>query len=407
MKKAIITTLGMIGKDRNDNFNTAKYKFDPAVVKTDKTFDYVNIFPLLVQSFSDDYEIIPLYTDESLQRQRETLEFHKIDFDIEKNGRRIDENSSNYIFETINKIMEDTQYSEFIVDVTHGFRSIPILTTVNMIITNFQDNKKIKHIIYAEEDFSNKGNYLIKDLIEYLDIANMAFILTTFEKNYTVSSHIKSDKYKPLIDAMNDFSNDIMALNLNNLFTQSSTKLTTILNSITEASIYSQAKKLHKTIEKLTTYEGKKYYQTYLDLAKDLFTKNYMLLSLALLFESIRMYIKSTIKKEHKELVEKVEKDFKNDKYRINDFFKNLKHPIGDRYSRDDKNRNNTNLSKEEYKILKNEFDKLNIVKLYDKIDKKRNNLAHANTHETFNDIHNDIDKLIKEYEEVISKTHK
>ncbi|MCI0501929.1 MAG: hypothetical protein L0Y61_09345, partial [Epsilonproteobacteria bacterium] len=138
-------------------------------------------------------------------------------------------------------------------------------------------------------------------------------------------------------------------------------------------------------------------------LSKDLFEKNYMLLSLTLLFESIRMYIKTTIKKKHKELVEKVENTFNNDLYKIGDFFKNLKHPIRDKYKRDEKNRNSANLFPEDYIKLKEAFDGLKVVPIYDKIDKKRNNLAHANTNGTFKDIHDEIDKILKEYEKFIS----
>jgi hypothetical protein len=183
------------------------------------------------------------------------------------------------------------------------------------------------------------------------------------------------------------------------------------LDEIEDVSIFKQAQNLKERIKKLTGYQGKKYYQTYFDLSKDLFEKNYMLLSLALLFESIRMYIKTTIKKEHKELVEKVEITFINnntnkiDLYKIGDFFKNLSWKSYDKLIKDPKTPKalSVNLSEIDYKKLKKAFDGLNVVAIYDKIDKKRNNLAHANTNGNFQTIQGDIKKLIEEYEKFIS----
>ncbi|GAB1464836.1 hypothetical protein MASR2M54_03360 [Aliarcobacter cryaerophilus] len=87
---------------------------------------------------------------------------------------------------------------------------------VDLIIQNFQDTQKLKKILFAKEIQAFK-EYEIIDLKEYLELANISFVLTTFEKNYTVASHIKSVKYSKLLKELNDFSNDLMALNIGNL----------------------------------------------------------------------------------------------------------------------------------------------------------------------------------------------
>lgn len=402
MKRAIITTLGMIGKDKNGEFAKVNYFFDDSIIKLDKSVQFVNVFPLFIELFSKNFQIIPLYTEESHTRQQETLKFHNIDFDIAKNGVKIDENSPNEIFDAVNQILLTEKYSNIIVDVTHGFRSIPILTTINMVIANFQNNQKIMSIIYAQEDFENKGNYLIKDLKEYLEISNISFILTTFNKNYTVANHIKSKKYGNLIESLENFSNDIMALSLNNLYKNTSRLLIKELETIDNISIKFQAENLKIHIENMCNYEGKKRFETFYNLAKDLFEKNYMLLSLSLLFESIRLYIKSTIKKEHPSIVEEVESKYNNDLYKIGDFFKNLKWKNYEKFINDKKNK--IDISEKNYNKLKNSYPKY-LKKLYEDIDKKRNNLAHANSDTiSFHDIKSDIETLFNEYEKLCIK---
>jgi hypothetical protein len=271
---------------------------------------------------------------------------------------------------------------------------------VDLIIQNFQNTQKIQKIFFAKEIIKHepkqKGLYEMIDLKDYLDLANISFILTTFKKNYTVANHIKSIEYPDLMIALNDFSNDIMALSLNHLFTISAPRLIEKLNAIVNDSMKKQATALSEHIVELTTYNGKKRYQTYFDLSKELFEKNYMLLSLALLFESIRMYIKTTIKKGHPELIGRVETFFNGDLYKIGFFCKNLKDKGFGSLTEELKNQ----ITEKEYKILKANFKNLNIKDLYEKIDKKRNNLAHANSDkESFEDIRQEIKNLLSEYE--------
>jgi hypothetical protein len=275
---------------------------------------------------------------------------------------------------------------------------------VDLIIQNFQNTQKIQKIFFAKEIIKHepkqKGLYEMIDLKDYLDLANISFILTTFKKNYTVANHIKSIEYPDLMIALNDFSNDIMALSLNHLFTISAPRLIEKLNAIVNDSMKKQATALSEHIVELTTYNGKKRYQTYFDLSKELFDKNYMLLSLALLYESIRMYIKTTIKKDHQELIGRVETFFKGDLYEIGFFCKNLDWKQYDKIKNDKKTKK-IDLTENEYRALQLSFNNLNIKDLYERIDKKRNNLAHANSDtNAFQTIKDDIQKLLKEYED-------
>ena len=331
MKKAVITILGIQGGKVVDGKVTifdfdhqAKYFFENQ--EKENAQKYFNTLPLLIDKYSSQWEIIPMFTQDARLFNQEILKHDKKELQFSDDFLIEDERDFKKVFAKFDKIIDG--YDEVIVDLTHGFRHLPLLMLVDLLIHNFRDTKKIQQILFAKEEDKHtaqkQGIYEIINLKEYLELSNISFILTTFEKNYTVANHISSNKYGDLIEALNDVSNDIMALNLNNLFNKSIKMLIKELSKIDDPSIIIQAKELKKAME-CTFKKDEKRYLTYYNLSKVLFDKNYMLLSLALLFESIRLYIKTTIKKEHKEIVIKVEKQFHQDLYKIGDFFKNLK----------------------------------------------------------------------------------
>jgi CRISPR-associated DxTHG motif protein len=408
MKKAVITILGIQGgyvqnnEVKFSNFDhRAKYYFEFEGQANENAEEFFNTLPLLIQKYQDTHTIIPVFTEDARIFNKKVLEdaYSTLALNFDEKYLIKDDKNFNEIFSLIDKTISD--FDEVIVDVSHGFRHLPILMIVDLIIQNFQNTQKIQKIFFAKEIIKHepkqKGLYEMIDLKDYLDLANISFILTTFKKNYTVANHIKSIKYPDLMNALKDFSNDIMALSLNNLFKSSAQTLIGELKKIDNVSVQRQTKELLEHIQELTAYEGKKRYQTYFDLSKELFEKNYMLLSLALLFESIRMYIKTTIKKGHPELIGRVETFFEDDLYKIGSFCKNLK----DKDFRSLTKELKKQIKEEEYEILQTNFKNLNIKDLYERIDKKRNNLAHANSDtNAFQTIKDDIQKLLKEYED-------
>ena len=225
-----------------------------------------------------------------------------------------------------------------------------------------------------------------------------------FEKNYTVASHIKSQKYKKLLQKLNDFSNDLMALNIGNL-KKTAKELFDELEKIEDISILEQARKLKQTINQLINFSNNDLYFYYYELSKTLFEKNYILLSLTLLYESTVLYIIYSIEKKNNDLYKHLEEYFKNkfnEKYiyQLGDLLKNL--------HRDFKDNNKINrnlLDEKEYLLLQNSYRSLNIQILSKNINDKRNNLAHANSIKSFKDISNEVSGLIFQYEsQIINK---
>jgi CRISPR-associated DxTHG motif protein len=396
-EKAVITILGLIGG--NENHQKATYYFED---KKEEKKEYFNTFPLLIEKFSNDYKIVPLHTKEAKSVNEKVLQRSDITFaNFEEKYFIDDDKNFTKLFNIINSAIEE--YDELIIDVSHGFRHLPILMVVDLIIQNFQDTSKIKQIFFAKEIVQYK-EYEIIDLKEYLDLANISFVLTTFEKNYTVASHIKSEKYKKLLKELNDFSNDLMALNIGNL-KKTANELIIELDKIEEISIEKQALKLKETVQQLSNFENNDLYFYYYQLSKTLFEKNYILLSLTLLYESTVLFILFSIEKKNNEIYKKLENHFKNKFnetyiYQLGDLLKNLHRNFVDN------NKINRNLLNEkEYLLLQNSYKSLNIQKLSKDINDKRNNLAHANSIKSFQDISQEVSKLIFQYEsQIINK---
>jgi len=384
-KIAIITILGTINSDK------ALYTKEKTLKLDIKDGEYKNMFPLLYDSFKNVKEatLIPIYTKKAIEIQKSVLP----SVDIKENGYEIDEEKFDEIFNTINSILSDNSFTDFIVDISHGFRHLPILATVSMIISNFQDSSKVKNILFTKEIDKFK-HYEIIDLKDYLEIANISFVLNTFDDNYTVAHHINSQKYSSLIKSLNNFSNDIMALNLSNLHNISLLTLIKELEKIEDISIKYMAEQLKQNLLEDFSYEDKMYL-TFYKISKNLFEKNYILLSLSLLYESIRIYIKTIIKKNEKAVVLKIEEFYKNDLYKLGDFFKKL-------YKRDYyylSEKEKSTISKFEYEKLQLAY-KRNITtpSLIKDIEHTRNDLSHANSKEKFEQIKQKVSTLIERY---------
>jgi len=107
---------------------------------------------------------------------------------------------------------------------------------VNLIIASIKDIDKIEHIFFAKEIISRK-EYEIIDLLDYIGLAKLSFVLETFNENYTVGNRLifKNSKYQDLVDSLRIISSHILANSLktlvekdNNLVSQTIAKLNSL-----------------------------------------------------------------------------------------------------------------------------------------------------------------------------------
>jgi len=428
MKKALITILGTIGgrfdQDKKEyvfvrDTNKSYYSSDLLNLKDKK---YTNMLPLLIDVYSEEYEIIPIYTKDAAKIQKlvlSELENKKEFLNIFDNGVFIkNENDFNEVFEAIDKKLDE--YEEVIVDVTHGFRHLPILMIIDLIIQNIKQENKITSILFAKEivkpikENNFIGKYEIIDLKEYLDLANITYALSTFTKNYTISSTIKTSKkeYNDFLDELNKFSYHILANSLKAL-KFISINLYKRIDDIMQNQYIEKDKVAFKTVEKylLELKEHMKYigkisnvkedYKRLYYFAENMNEKGYLLNAITLLSEAMGMYCAYVLSQDE-EIKNYIEEYKGSKKYRAYNLSNNSKNVL--RYKQKYRELYLFNKDKQKRiritsKIKSSIFPNENRIKdLVEKIDNLRNNLAHGNSSEAIADVEQKIKNYLEEF---------
>jgi len=428
MKKAVITILGTIGgrfdQDKKEyvfvkNTNKSYYSSKLLGLKDEK---YINMLPLLIDVYSDEYEIIPIYTKDAAKIQKlvlSELENKKEFLNIFDNGVFIkNENDFNEVFEAIDKKLDE--YEEVIVDVTHGFRHLPILMIIDLIIQNIKQKNKIKFILFAKEivkpikENNFVGKYDIIDLRQYLDLANITYALSTFTKNYTISSTIKTsnEEYNNFLDELNKFSYHILANSLKEL-KSISINLYKRIDDIMKNQYSEKDKVVFKTVEKylIELKEHMKYigkisnlkedYKRLYHFAENMNEKGYLLNAITLLSEAMGMYCAYVLSQDE-EIKNYIEEYKKSNKYKAYELSNNSKNIL--RYKNGYKGLYLYNEDKRKAKKITNKIKNMEflneekIVDLVKKIDNLRNNLAHGNSSEAIADVEQKIKNYLEEF---------
>lgn len=279
---------------------------------------YTNMLPLLIDNFGMQ-NVVPIFTVDAKKTQLDVLkkEFQTEHIEIFKEQNFISDDKDFYeILRIINNATSGDD--EYIIDLTHGFRHIPILATISLISQGLNNTDKIKHIFFAKEIEPYK-DYEIIDLKEYLELANMSYMLETFDKNYTVSfvAAFENEDFKNLRGELTKFSNDILANSLKALENRFDIVLQYIENIKKHEQIFtfeSSLDKIKEHIEDLKQISKKRDYQKLYEMAKVLNKKGYLLNAITLLFEGIGYYCVSGLEKISPQ-VEAYVREFKNSKF--------------------------------------------------------------------------------------------
>ena len=416
-KTAVITILGIQGQKENiKTEGCARYYF--AVECADKSQEFFTTLPLLADKFGAE-NIVPIYTTYA-RGFNEAVMAHYPDFQINFNDsyKIVDEKNFEALFEIFERAIDDlvkSGVSKIVFDVTHGFRHLPLLALVDLLIQNFSNVSKIDQILFAKEIEKSKL-YEIIDLRQYLDIANIAFVIAAFSQNYTLAQHINTKKFESLVNALNDFSNNILSLNIAKL-KSSYGELIKELDRIDDIALISRAKNLKERLNKICDWSDSAYVFRY-KLAKDMFEKGYLLQSLVLLFESVNSYIVGVFERNipvvFKKILDECSTMGVRKNYLISNFFiqslKTRDYETDDDFvGRTMKNLKYLELSKEEIKgirdVINTKFGSNNELSKYHKqLDDLRNDFAHGNiSEEEFSHIKQEIKKLFDKYHNFIN----
>jgi len=419
MKKAVITILGVISCRDNKDMR-AKYSISDDLKNILKLKDtnYTNMLPIVIESFYPNYDIVPVYTKDSKKTQIEVLKnceddhienIDKITKEIFTKGIYIeDENQFRTILRQIDEKIRE--YDEVIIDVSHGFRHLPILMTIDLIITSLKEKKKIKQILFAEEIVQYK-EYKIVDLQNYLELSNIAFLINTFKDNYTISKHIqlKDRNFAKLAKTMRQFSDNLMGLSIEHLLDQIVPTLIIEIDNIKDELFNDELRDIKKHIQSI--YVRKEHrYVTFYDIASDVKNKGYLVLAISLMFEGIGFYIKSAfcaLDDNLKDYFDKFEEKIQNQELTYYDMT-NLTRAIftiSKNRLKEVENYNFKEDNKNQFYNFRNQFcigkgDKF--IKLLKNVRDLRNNLLHANSGETVENVSEKVNNLLLEYKRLI-----
>lgn len=285
----------------------------------------------------------------------------------------VSENNLDEIFEKIFKILEDNE--DTILDITHGYRDQSIMAIFASTLSRFLDRKSLKIIFAKEEERFKRYRYVYLD--EYIEITQISLIFTGFIRtlNFIPIKNIKLFKTKVFEDFSKSLlSNDIKGVEKN--YTLLKNELDNLLKNSDLKYLYKLLEDIKGDLSPLNDLanEDVKTYQKYLVLSKITLEKNYLVVSLAYLFEAVREYCSYSFKSHLKGI--NIKKSYK------------LNTSVMDTVSNFKRNGKKNVIQKiypNLYKKNRDIFRK--IANEYEYIRKLRNDLAHINQEKDFKDI--------------------
>jgi CRISPR-associated DxTHG motif protein len=422
----VITFLGKGFKTAKEK--RAKYNFDNELSEkfSLKKANYTNMLPLLIDNFRDK-KIVPIFTKEAQETQLKVLEdeFSKSYISLFDDKYFIKDTKD---FSAILKILNEVinQNSSYIIDLTHSFRHLPILATVSLISNHITDTSRVEHIFFAKEIVPSTkdtiGQYEIIDLKEYLELANLSFMLSTFNYNYTVSENMKfSDSfYQEIADELNDFSSHFLSNSLKTLI--DGTLIDDIVKNLKILQKQDKVKNFKNYIDEIIDYiesiqelkvenEWMRLYR----LSKIMDKRGYQLNAITLLFEAIGFYCLDSfckiniIKKRAKSYRYFIEKEYKpvhifSTYTMVNDARVIIKKRNSFRILHKKQFINNEKLIESIVNLL-NVIDNLDDFKDFiEEMEAFRNNLTHGNSSDSLDDVKLSYQKNLQKFEKIIIK---
>lgn len=405
MKKGIVTILGMINGEK------AEYDLQGTACSA------INIFSLLVNKYASGYEIRPIATEKARDVQQKVLERENLSSTCLQNALIVgDLEDYDTIFRHMNELI--SEYDEIVIDVSHGFRHLPILLMITLVIQNTLDSEKIRSILFAKEVEPGK-KYEVIDLAGYLDLSTIAFTLSRFSENYTVSNNVKfrTQSYQELVDNLGKFSQGILANSLNNLIASNGSAPSLVERIVKEveklqkndlhiANLSEYLKRIIEHMNEIRSFGELKEHERLYRFAKLMHEKWYLLNAITLLNEAIGFYCLNSFGRYDP----KMKKEF--------DTFmrSNNQSPY---YAASESSmivKKLNNFDPEKTKMIKqgnavriiSELEKIgtaksieykNFAALLEEVSRMRNNLAHANSGEIVATAHSEIKGYLQRFE--------
>lgn len=381
----IISILGMAGKDWKTQEALSIY-YDCTVLEK-KSGTFCNSIDVLLSTYDDEFYFIG--TRAAIEFQKELLDFR----DRVCHFVEVEEDSLDDIFEKILALLQE--HDNVMLDITHGFRHQPIMAIFSSTLSQFLGRKELK-IVYAKEKERLKSyEYIYLNM--YIEITQISLLLTGFIRTlnfipvsnmHLLNNVVFEDFSKSLL------SNDLKGVEKNYLLL--SEELKSLQKNKALKHIANLLVKVEEELKPFGMFPVLMHYQKYILLSKMTVEKNYLIVAYAYIFESLREYCSFRFEEICKSIT------FKDDYAKNTAVMNTIANFRRVKFGREilDKHGDIFNNNKADFK---------RVGKLYDKIRKRRNDLAHINKTKDFEDIKKDLKDLLLQVEmlyvdEVLSK---
>jgi len=379
MPKTIISILGTSGaffnfKDctpqRHDDgsikYQSALYK--SAILGKDDA-EFRNSTHFLLENYDAKFFFIGTQCAISFQKSilEESLKGRDVEFVA------IGDNSLDDIFATVLDLL--AKYDDIMLDITHGFRHQPIMAIFASTLSQFLHREDMK-IIFAKEVETHKiYEYIYLDT--YVDITQISLLLTGFIRtlNFIPVSSTKLLNNKVFENFSKSLlSNDLKGVEKHYILLKE--ELTNLRENEAFSHVVGLLDKVEHELNPLVKFDTLEKHMKYLTLSRMTAEKNYLIVALAYVFESLRTYSDSMFYEAYKDI------RYKDDFSKKQDIMNAITN--ADKHNGD----NNNRIYKKHrgfYERNKNALDR--VGKVYLEIRKLRNSLAHINEHKEFEDI--------------------
>ncbi len=363
-------------EEGNIKFQSAKYNSEIFGVTSQS---YKNATEFLLENFDETFVFIGTQC---------AIDFQKIVLAESLEGKDVqyipvEDDSLDDIFE---KILELLQHSdEITLDITHGFRHQPIMAIFASTLSQFLERRALKIVFAKEVEMFKEYTYIYLD--EYIEITHISLLLTGFIRtlNFMPVKNMKLLNNKIFEEFSKSLlSNDIKGVEKNHALLKA--ELVRLQKSEDLKHISSLISKVEKELaplDRLPVYEP---YQKYIELSKMMIEKNYIIVSLAYIFESLREYCAYRFESLCVGIV------FKDD------YAKNT--AVMNTITNFERAKFGTEILKKYggiYHKNRNQFQR--VERLYNRVRTLRNGLAHINKSREFDDIKKDLNQIIFQVE--------
>ena len=399
----VVTFLGTIKKAEDHDVPIYRYDNKLKELYSLKRERYVNMLPLLIDNF-DAKNIVPIFTEKARKIQSEVLKDELGNsYDEIFNNENLIEGEKNFydILRIINNATSGDK--EYIIDLTHGFRHIPILATISLISQSLNNTDKIKHIFFAKE-MKPREEYEIIDLKEYLELANISYILESFNRNYTVAlaSKFKNKNFHDLANQLSTISNHILSNSLKALSNDTDKILNNIeliLKNEQIETFKSSLNDIQQHIKELQDIGKQKDSMKFYRMSRLLSSKGYLLNSITLLFEAIGYYCAESFECFGNNVKMHIDAFRKSKNFNAYDLTHESRTFVKWMELRDEKYLKKSGVA---YYDIKNKLESIrtlgNFRDFIKEAEKLRNNLAHGNASEKIEDSKKELTKMLDKY---------